>query len=175
MPDSDFPPRPCESAMNERPKRRQGTRSAESRDCWKRGRYDQTSRACTRSRMQPSLGRTSPRNCQGFMGFRPAGRERQNARHTARSCFVWPRNLPIAQREIGAMDSSPLKIGYCLSLSGALASNGKTARLAHEIWRENVNKNGGLLGRPVELVCLDDQTNPNLVADIYKRLLDVEK
>jgi len=73
------------------------------------------------------------------------------------------------------MDSSPLKIGYCLSLSGALASNGKTARLAHEIWQENVNKNGGLLGRPVELVCLDDQTNPNLVADIYKRLLDVEK
>ena len=73
------------------------------------------------------------------------------------------------------MHSSPFKIGYCLSLSGALASNGKTARLTHEIWRENVNKNGGLLGRPVELVCLDDQTNPNLVADIYKRLLDVEK
>jgi branched-chain amino acid transport system substrate-binding protein len=73
------------------------------------------------------------------------------------------------------METSPLKIGYCLSLSGALASNGKTAQLAHEIWRENVNKIGGLLGRPVELVCLDDQTNPNLVADIYKRLLDVEK
>jgi branched-chain amino acid transport system substrate-binding protein len=73
------------------------------------------------------------------------------------------------------MDASPLKIGYCLSLSGALASNGKTAQLAHKIWQENVNKNGGLLGRPVELVCLDDQTNPNLVADIYRRLLDVEK
>ena len=73
------------------------------------------------------------------------------------------------------MDSSPLKIGYCLSLSGGLASNGKTAQLAHQIWQENINQNGGLLGRPVELVCLDDQTNPNLVADLYKRLLDVEK
>jgi branched-chain amino acid transport system substrate-binding protein len=73
------------------------------------------------------------------------------------------------------MNASPLRIGYCLSLSGALASNGKTAQLAHEIWQENVNKNGGLLGRPVELVCVDDQTNPNLVADIYKCLLDVEK
>src|SRR6202790_2193450 len=73
------------------------------------------------------------------------------------------------------MDTSPLRIGYCLSLSGALASNGKTAQLAHQIWREDVNKNGGLLSRPVELVCLDDQTNPNLVADIYKRLIDVEK
>ena len=73
------------------------------------------------------------------------------------------------------MNTSPLTIGYCLSLSGALASNGKTARLAHQIWQENVNANGGLLGRSVELVCLDDQTNPNLVADIYRRLLDVEK
>jgi branched-chain amino acid transport system substrate-binding protein len=73
------------------------------------------------------------------------------------------------------MNTSPLKIGYCLSLSGALASNGKTARLAHQIWQENVNKNGGLLGRPAELVCLDDQTNPNLVAGLYQRLLDVEK
>jgi branched-chain amino acid transport system substrate-binding protein len=73
------------------------------------------------------------------------------------------------------MASSPLKIGYCLSLSGALASNGKTAQLAHQIWRENVNKNGGFLGRPVDLICLDDQTNPNLVADIYRRLIDVEK
>jgi branched-chain amino acid transport system substrate-binding protein len=73
------------------------------------------------------------------------------------------------------MDTSALRIGYCLSLSGVLASNGKTARLAHQIWQENINKNGKLLGRPVELVCLDDQTNPNLVADIYQRLLDVEK
>jgi branched-chain amino acid transport system substrate-binding protein len=73
------------------------------------------------------------------------------------------------------METSPLRIGYCLSLSGALASNGKTAQLAHQIWQENANKNGGLLGRRVELVCLDDQTNPNLVAAIYQRLLDVEK
>jgi hypothetical protein len=54
------------------------------------------------------------------------------------------------------MDTSPLKIGYCLSLSGGLASNGKTAQLAHQIWQETINQNGKLLGRPVELVCLDD-------------------
>src|SRR5580658_4646575 len=73
------------------------------------------------------------------------------------------------------MDTSPLKIGYCLSLSGGLASNGKTAQLAHQIWQETINQNGNLLGRPVELVCLDDQTNPNLVAGLYQRLFDVEK
>jgi branched-chain amino acid transport system substrate-binding protein len=73
------------------------------------------------------------------------------------------------------MDTSPLKIGYCLSLSGGLASNGKTAQLAHQIWQETINQNGKLLGRPVELVCLDDQTDPNLVAGLYQRLFDVEK
>jgi len=73
------------------------------------------------------------------------------------------------------MDTSPLKIGYCLSLSGGLASNGKTAQLAHQLWQEKINQNDKLLGRPVELLCLDDQTNPNLVAGLYQRLFDVEK
>src|SRR5580704_18461540 len=73
------------------------------------------------------------------------------------------------------MSGTPIRIGYCLSLSGPLASNGKTARLAHAIWAEGVNRRGGLLGRNVEMVCFDDQTNPQLVLDIYKRLLDVEK
>ncbi|HWW82767.1 MAG TPA: ABC transporter substrate-binding protein [Vicinamibacterales bacterium] len=71
------------------------------------------------------------------------------------------------------MEQSPVRIGCCLSLSGALASNGKTAPLTHQIWRENVNKNGTLLGRRVDLVCCGDQTTPSLVADLYHRRLDV--
>ena len=73
------------------------------------------------------------------------------------------------------MSAQSIRIGYCLSLSGALASNGKTARLAHKLWEQSVNRNGGLLGRKVEMVCIDDETNPKLVPDIYKRLLDDEK
>ena len=73
------------------------------------------------------------------------------------------------------MTEQPIKIGYCLSLSGPLASNGKTARLAHQIWQEDVNRRGGLLGRPVRMICLDDATDPKRVADIYKTLLDEEK
>jgi branched-chain amino acid transport system substrate-binding protein len=73
------------------------------------------------------------------------------------------------------MSAQPIRIGYCLSLSGPLASNGKTARLAHRIWEQNVNRSGGLLGRKVEMVCIDDETNPKLVPDIYGRLLDEEK
>lgn len=45
--------------------------------------------------------------------------------------------------------STPLRIGYCLSPTGPLGGNGQSARLAHEIWREDVNRAGGLLGRLV--------------------------
>lgn len=69
-------------------------------------------------------------------------------------------------------DRSPIRIGYCLSLSGALSGNGQSARLAHEIWREEVNRSGGLLGRPVELVCHDDGTDASRVEGLYRRLLD---
>jgi branched-chain amino acid transport system substrate-binding protein len=37
-------------------------------------------------------------------------------------------------------------------LTGAVAPNGKQLLLALEIWRDDVNAKGGLLGRPVELV-----------------------
>src|SRR5688572_8728612 len=69
-------------------------------------------------------------------------------------------------------DRSPVRIGYCLSLTGSLAGNGQSARLAHEIWREDVNRSGGLLGRPVELICYDDGTDASRVEGLYRRLLD---
>ena len=73
------------------------------------------------------------------------------------------------------MTDKPIRIGYSLSLTGPLASNGKTARLAHQMWEQDVNRRGGLLGRRVETICIDDETNPKLVLGIYKRLLDVDK
>jgi branched-chain amino acid transport system substrate-binding protein len=73
------------------------------------------------------------------------------------------------------MTNAPIKIGYCLSLSGPLAANGLTAQLAHQIWLEDINSRGGLLGRQVELVCIDDKTDPNSVPGIYQSLLTDDK
>jgi branched-chain amino acid transport system substrate-binding protein len=70
---------------------------------------------------------------------------------------------------------TPIRIGYCLSLTGPLADNSQSARLAHAIWREDVNTRGGVLGRPVELICYDDHGDASLVPGIYKRLMDVDK
>lgn len=71
--------------------------------------------------------------------------------------------------------SSPIRIGYCLSLTGPVAGNSLSARLAHDIWREDVNSRGGLLGRPVELVCYDDRADASLVPGLYMRLIDEDK
>jgi branched-chain amino acid transport system substrate-binding protein len=69
----------------------------------------------------------------------------------------------------------PITIGFSMALTGSLAVNGKSGLLAMQIWAENQNAKGGLLGRPVKLIFYDDQTNPSLVPGIYTKLLDVDK
>jgi len=74
-----------------------------------------------------------------------------------------------------ARAADPIKIGFGMALTGGLSANGKPALLALQIWKDDINKKGGLLGRPVELVFYDDQTNPATVPGIYSKLLDVDK
>src|SRR5262245_18014475 len=80
-----------------------------------------------------------------------------------------------AQVPVALAQQAPIRIGLGMALTGGLAANGKAALLAMEIWRYDVNKTGGLLGRPVELVYYDDQTKPATVPGIYTKLLDVDK
>ena len=74
-----------------------------------------------------------------------------------------------------ARAADPIKIGFSMEETGGLAANGKAALLAMQIWAEDVNAKGGLLGRPVQLVHYDDQSNPANVPGIYTKLLDVDK
>src|SRR5438105_9931907 len=75
----------------------------------------------------------------------------------------------------GAQTGQPIRIGYSMALTGGLAPNGKSALLAQQIWEEDVNAKGGMLGRPVKLLYYDDQTNPATVPGIYTKLIDVDK
>jgi branched-chain amino acid transport system substrate-binding protein len=74
-----------------------------------------------------------------------------------------------------ARGADPIKIGFGMALTGGLSANGKPALLAMQIWKDDVNKRGGLLGRPVELVYYDDRTDPATVPGIYTKLLEVDK
>ncbi|MEJ0069983.1 MAG: amino acid ABC transporter substrate-binding protein [Pseudomonadota bacterium] len=69
----------------------------------------------------------------------------------------------------------PIRIGFGMGLTGGLASNGKAALMTWQMWAEEINAKGGLLGRKVEFVYYDDQSNPASVPGIYTKLLDVDK
>jgi branched-chain amino acid transport system substrate-binding protein len=86
------------------------------------------------------------------------------------------RLLPVAVLAVGtAHAAEPFTIGLNLGQTGALAPNGKAALLAMQIWVEDTNAKGGLLGRPVKLITYDDQSNPSMVPGIISKLLDVDK
>jgi branched-chain amino acid transport system substrate-binding protein len=74
-----------------------------------------------------------------------------------------------------AQGQEPIKIGFSDSLTGGLASSGKAHLLSKQIWVEEINAKGGLLGRPVKLVYYDDQTNAATVPGIYAKLIDIDK
>jgi branched-chain amino acid transport system substrate-binding protein len=74
-----------------------------------------------------------------------------------------------------AQGGKPIRIGLSMAQTGPLSGAGKSGLLALQIWREDVNAHGGLLGRPVELVVYDDQSNPAMTPGLYTKLLDVDK
>jgi len=70
---------------------------------------------------------------------------------------------------------NPIKIGMSMPQTGPLGAGGQAALVALRMWVEDVNAKGGLLGRKVELIAYDDQTNPANTPGIYTKLLDVDK
>ncbi|MAF50185.1 MAG: amino acid ABC transporter substrate-binding protein [Rhodospirillales bacterium] len=77
--------------------------------------------------------------------------------------------------QMAAAQKKPIKIGFSMTLTGGLAGAGKAALIAMNIWRDDINKKGGLLGRKVELVHYDDSTSPAKVPGIYTKLINVDK
>ena len=69
----------------------------------------------------------------------------------------------------------PIKIGMSMAQTGGLAGGGKASQLGIEIWRDDVNARGGLLGRKVELIVYDDKSSASETPAIYSKLLDVDK
>ncbi len=74
-----------------------------------------------------------------------------------------------------ASAAEPIKLGFSVALTGGVAAIGKQVLIALQIWKDDVNAKGGLLGRPVDLVYYDDQSNPSNVPPIYTKLMEVDK
>ncbi len=84
------------------------------------------------------------------------------------AAVVGPASRLVAQQ-------APIRIGMTMAQTGGLAGGGKASLLGIEIWRDDVNAKGGLLGRKVELVVYDDKSSASETPAIYSKLLDVDK
>jgi len=80
-----------------------------------------------------------------------------------------------AQTAGAQMAAAPIRIGGTLALTGPLAATGIVHKIVGEIYVEELNKRGGLLGRPVEWLLKDDQSKPDLARTLYEQLLTVDK
>ena len=65
-------------------------------------------------------------------------------------------------------------IGGTLSLTGAFAESGQQYYMVDKYWVSQINKEGGLLGRPVKLVIYDDQSDPTTCTALYQKLINTD-
>jgi branched-chain amino acid transport system substrate-binding protein len=72
-------------------------------------------------------------------------------------------------------DGEPIRIGASLPLTGEFSQPGTAAKQGYEIWQDMINSSGGLLGRDVQLLILDDASDQNTVVADYNRLISREQ
>ncbi|HEY6356270.1 MAG TPA: amino acid ABC transporter substrate-binding protein [Burkholderiaceae bacterium] len=70
---------------------------------------------------------------------------------------------------------TPIRIGSTLALTGPLSATAQIHKLVGEIYVEQLNKRGGLLGRPVEWIVKDDQSKPDVARTLYEQLITADK
>lgn len=74
-----------------------------------------------------------------------------------------------------APSGPPVRIGSTLALTGPLSPTAQVHKLVGELYVEQLNKRGGLLGRPVEWVVKDDQSKADLARTLYEQLITADK
>lgn len=103
------------------------------------------------------------------------------ARHAVRFCHLVFCTVVVAGVLAGCSGSSgssggakgPIVIGTSLSLSGDFAVDGAAFRRGYNLWVDDINSSGGLLGRKVELKVLNDNSSPTQVVSNYQKLITV--
>lgn len=71
--------------------------------------------------------------------------------------------------------TGPIKLGAVLSLTGPVGFIGDPQQKVLELQVKQLNEQGGILGRQVELVIYDDQSDPGNANTFAKRLIDSDK
>lgn len=71
--------------------------------------------------------------------------------------------------------ADPIRIGVTLGLTGKYEPIGGMQRDAYILWQDHVNADGGVLGRQVRMLILDDQSDKATAVEKYRDLMEKEK
>ena len=96
-------------------------------------------------------------------------------RHAAALALSFFVAMPHAAAQTAAQSGAPIRIGSTLSLTGPLGPTSAIHKVAGDVWMDEVNRKGGLLGRKVEWVLKDDQSRPDVARTLYEQLITVDK
>ncbi|HWN02459.1 MAG TPA: amino acid ABC transporter substrate-binding protein [Candidatus Dormibacteraeota bacterium] len=80
-----------------------------------------------------------------------------------------------ASLPLPAAAQTPIKIGASMSVTGTYAKPGSYQKEGYDICIDELNGKGGLLGRKVELVIYDDQSQPATAVKLYEKLITEDK
>jgi branched-chain amino acid transport system substrate-binding protein len=127
---------------------------------------------------------SDPAGSAGASARRPRARGRSRLVRLAAGLAVATVLLTACQQDnpndsAGSGDSGdskePITIGISLPLTGDFSQPGGEAKRGYEVWRDMVNKDGGILGRQVKLKIVDDASNQDTVVSDYTKLITQDK
>ena len=81
----------------------------------------------------------------------------------------------LASLPVPAGAQTPIKIGASMSVTGTYAKPGSYQKEGYDVCIDELNAKGGLLGRKVELVIYDDQSQPATAVKLYEKLITEDK
>lgn len=73
------------------------------------------------------------------------------------------------------LDGEPIKVGFLVDKTGALADYGKAHEKVGTAAVKRINENGGINGRPLELVIADTESDPATAAPRARQLVEQDK
>jgi branched-chain amino acid transport system substrate-binding protein len=73
-----------------------------------------------------------------------------------------------------AASKKPITIGASLSLTGDFSADGQAFQRGYNLWASDINKHGGLLGRQVKFIYLDDKSDPTQGSTNVQKLISVD-
>ncbi|MHB9002706.1 MAG: ABC transporter substrate-binding protein [Coriobacteriia bacterium] len=79
-----------------------------------------------------------------------------------------------ADNDGGAATSEPIRIGAVLSLTGSYAGLGVPEKNAIELEVDRINADGGINGRPIDVIVVDDGTDTAAAQAAVSQLIDQE-